>query len=315
MTTKVTKRYLLNQSALYHCTSKRKLARVLQIDLKRLVGIVGDIPNQYSTFTRPKKDSGERIVHNAHFELKRVQRRLFTLLRRVKRPNWLISGEIGKSITDNVRPHLGGTQLLKIDISGFFDNCSRESVYQFFHVQMAQPSDVAKICTDLCTLENAVVQGASTSMLIAFYANQPMLQELHELAEDNSLIFTVYVDDIAFSSSHSFQASDILDQATRIVSAYGFRVKNKKVRAYNDSKPKLLTGVIITTTSKMAVPNCKRRKILDDMTQYRRSTNPAERRSMRSKILGQISAAQQIEPDFFTGVKNQLKYEMRMDED
>ncbi len=308
--TKIIRRYALNQSALYKCNSRRKLAKLLQINAKKLQQVVRDIPNLYSIKQIPKKEPGEyRTVYNSRPRLKRIQGRLYYLLKKVQRPEWLNSGELGKSTVDNVLPHQHSKFMLKLDISGFFDSCTHDSVYQFFHNSMKQSPDVASICADLCTLDETVVQGSPTSMVIAFYANQMMLEELNALAIDQGLIFSVYVDDIAFSSESYFDENTILTKAAKIIRAYGFKVKNKKVRTYNSNKAKKLTGVIVTTSGGLSVPNERRQSILANITLYRREKNPNKKDKLRQKLLGQIGAARQIEPDIYPSILELLRHD------
>ena len=279
---------------------------LLGVSMPELNRLVKNIEQQYSAFDLPKKDGGIRTVYKPSPELKRIQKSLYKYVRWVERPVWLNSGEMGKSILDNVLPHEKSTNMLKLDISGFFDNCSRESVYQFFKTKLMQTSDVAKICTDLCTLDDAVVQGSSMSMVIAFYANQNMLEELYQLSKTYNLIFTVYVDDITFSSTELFDKNDVLTQATRIINAYGFRVKNKKVHMYEDGQPRKLTGVIINKDNNLRVPNTNRQKILRLTTNYRNAKNDKLSKKYRHSLLGMIGAASQIEPNIFESLRRQL---------
>lgn len=54
---------------------------------------------------------------------------------------------------DNERLHLGYEYVVALDISKFFQNTSREKVYNFFKHDMKNSSDVAEVLTDLCTID------------------------------------------------------------------------------------------------------------------------------------------------------------------
>ena len=305
------KRYNLNQCALYCCRSKSKLFKLLGTNAREIRNLTENMNEQYSIFDLEKKGGGTRTVHGPSPRLKRIQKTLYKYLRKVERPSWLISGELGKSVIDNVRPHQFAGDMIKLDISGFFDNCKREPVFQFFHTILRQPGDVASICTELCMLNGAIVQGSPTSMVIAFYANRKMLEELQQLASDFGLVFTVYVDDIAFSCAASFDEDALLSRACQIVRAYGFRVKTKKVREYPLEKPKLLTGIVISKKNTLSVPNRVRRTILDSMTSYRRMDDSNAKEKLRQSMLGMIASAQQIEPGIFNSIRGQLLSDRR----
>ena len=62
--------------------------------------------------------------------------------------------------------------------------------------------DVAYVMTNRSNLlQEKCPQAARISMAMAFWANKDMFDELSNLATSNSLVFTAYVDDVAFSGS------------------------------------------------------------------------------------------------------------------
>ena len=125
------KKYDITQCALYKCRTRKRLEYLLRLDpggLKIIDGIIG-----YHKFEIDKKHSDEkREITAPDKTLKAIQRRILYLLQRVIRPEWLISGEKQKCYIDNGKAHLNGKYVLTIDIKKFYDNCTREPVYQFF---------------------------------------------------------------------------------------------------------------------------------------------------------------------------------------
>ena len=77
---------------------------------------------QYREFSIPKKGSSEMRDITAPAEaLKSVQRRILKLLQCIERPEWLISGERGKSYVDNGLAHIESDYMLAVDIKSFYD--------------------------------------------------------------------------------------------------------------------------------------------------------------------------------------------------
>ena len=149
------KLYSLNQCALYKCSSKKKLAVLLQTDINIFKNI-SSITN-YKNFQVSKKGSSEtRTITAPQNEIKKLQSKVFKLLQKVSRPDWLISSQLGKSYIDNGKSHLDSKFLLTIDIKQFYDNCSREYVYNFFRFRLLTPPDISKILTDIVTFEGGV---------------------------------------------------------------------------------------------------------------------------------------------------------------
>lgn len=142
-------RYDISQSALYKCHSKSKLSEFLKINIKDINKII-----KYYTFNLPKKNSSKfRQISAPQKDLKILQKRLLYLIKRIKRPSWLFSGEMGKCYLDNGKYHLKNSYVLTIDIKSFYENCTRNAVYLFFLKKMQTSPDVAKILTDITTLE------------------------------------------------------------------------------------------------------------------------------------------------------------------
>lgn len=125
----------------------------------------------YHKFEIDKKHSNKkREITAPDKTLKAIQRRILYLLHRVIRPIWLISGEKQKCYIDNGRTHLDGKYVLTVDIKKFYDNCTREPVYQFFVQKLKTSPDVDKKLTDIITYNGGIPTGCQTSQIMAFYA-------------------------------------------------------------------------------------------------------------------------------------------------
>ena len=125
------KKYPLNQCVLYKCRSMKRLASIFGTSCTELRYIIRTMT--YNSFSFPKKDSDElRTISNPNYSLKMAQRRLLSLLQRVQRPVWLISGEKGKCHIDNARYHLENIYCLTLDIKAFYDSSTRLCLPLFY---------------------------------------------------------------------------------------------------------------------------------------------------------------------------------------
>ena len=144
------RKYDITQCALYKCRTKKRLEHLLCLEpggLKIIDSII-----RYHKFEIDKKHSDEKREITAPDKiLKAIQRRILYLLHRVIRPEWLISGEKQKCYIDNGKAHLDGKYVLTVDIKKFYNNCTREPVYQFFVQKLKTSPDVAKKLTDIIT--------------------------------------------------------------------------------------------------------------------------------------------------------------------
>ena len=296
------KKYDITQCALYKCRTKRRLECLLCLepgDLKMINSVI-----KYHFFEIEKKHSNEmRQITAPTKTLKLVQKRILNLLQRVIRPNWLISGEKQKCYIDNGKAHLGGRYVLTIDIKKFYDNCTREPVYQFFIHKLKTSPDVAEILTNIVTYDGGIPTGCPTSQIMAFYAYLDMFSEIHYLAQSHNCIFTLYVDDMTFSSQEPFSPNALTHRVDRILKKYGHQPKYEKIKYYSPSDYKLITGTIITPQQTLAVPNRLQKAVYDSFQKVKPSIESivctAEDARQVLSLKGQIQAARNIEPKKF----------------
>ncbi|QCT03677.1 hypothetical protein E6C60_2966 [Paenibacillus algicola] len=301
--TQIRKKHELDQCALYKCKSKRKLAYYLKIDYEKLKTISNI--TLYHSFSLQKNDGDPRLITAPKAELKKLQKRILRLLEKVKRPDYLISGEKGKSYLNNALTHQHSDYFLTIDIRKFYDNCKREYVYNFFIKMLQTSKDVACILTDIITFDNKIPTGCPTSQMLAYYAYFDMFTELKEISQRFNSIFTLYVDDMTFSSKTSFNPKALANEVDIVLRKYGHRPKYKKVKYFSKEDFKLVTGVVITKEHALTVPNRLREKIYTgSMAEKERlyTYNPREiskRIKKLRSIKGQVQAAKNIQKTIF----------------
>lgn len=292
------KKYDITQCALYKCRNKHRLEHILCLeagDLKQIHRII-----DYHSFEIDKKRSTEkRKITAPDKTLKQIQKRILHLLQRVIRPAWLISGEKGKCYIDNGKAHQNGQYFLTVDIRKFYDNCMREPVYQFFVQKLKTSPDIAKILTDIVTFNSGVPTGCPTSQIIAFYAYSDMFTEIYEAANNFGCKFTLYVDDMTFSSQNPFSPRALTQEIDCILRKYGHKPKYPKVKYYSPSEYKLVTGTVITPKQTLVAPNSLQKTIYESFQEVKYAVNKpvcsvGEAKHVLS-LRGQIQAARNIE--------------------
>lgn len=307
------KKYDITQCALYKCRTRKRLEYLLRLDpggLKMIDGIIG-----YHKFEIDKKHSDEkREITAPDKTLKAIQRRILYLLQRVIRPEWLISGEKQKCYIDNGKAHLNGKYVLTIDIKKFYDNCTREPVYQFFVQKLKTSPDVAEILTNIITYNGGIPTGCPTSQIMAFYAYSDMFSEIFDLAKQHGCKFTLYVDDMTFSSKEPFSSHQLSQMIDRVLRKYGHKPKYPKVKYYGPSDYKPITGTVVTPEHSLAVPNGLQKTIYDAFQTVKpligvETCSEEDARQILS-LRGQIQAACNIEDGKFPEIRrltNQIK--------
>ena len=307
------RKYDITQCALYKCRTKKRLEHLLCLEpdgLKMIDSIVG-----YHKFEIAKKHSDEkREITAPDKTLKAIQRRILYLLHRVIRPEWLISGEKQKCYIDNGKAHLDGKYVLTVDIKKFYDNCTREPVYQFFVQKLKTSPDVAKELTDIITYNGGIPTGCPTSQIMAFYAYSDMFSEISDLAKQRGCKFTLYVDDMTFSSEDPFSPNQLSQMIDCVLRKYGHKPKYRKVRYYGPHDYKPITGTVVTPEHSLVVPN-RLQKTIYNAFQTVKPLIGAEICSEDDvkqilSLKGQIQAARNIEGSKFPEIGrlvNQIK--------
>lgn len=308
------RKYDITQCALYKCRTKKRLERLLHLepgDLKTINSII-----KYHKFEIDKKNSKEKREITAPDKmLKAIQRRILYLLHRVIRPEWLISGEKQKCYIDNGRVHLDGKYVLTVDIKKFYDNCMREPVYQFFIQKLKTAPDVAKKLTDIITYNGGIPTGCPTSQIMAFYAYFDMFSEISDLAKQYDCKFTLYVDDMTFSSKEPFSPNQLSQDIDRILRKYGHKPKYRKVKYYGLSDHKPITGTVVTPKQSLAVPNGLQNVIYNTFQSLKPliGTETCSEKDTKQilSLKGQIQAARNIEQGKFPEIRR-LTNQIRM---
>lgn len=120
-----------------------------------------------------------------------------------------------------------------------------------------------------------------------------MFQKIKELSEEYNCCFSLYVDDMTFSSD--FPIKIILrDKVSDVLRKNGLLAKIKKDHYYQANDFKVITGVGIKQGKKVVL-NSKRKQIIELYVKCKKSGNIYE----IEKLNGTLCSLRQIEPDIF----------------
>lgn len=272
-------------------TSRKRLAReVFNLDLPFLERLAKN-PANYRVFS-VKQGEKDRRVEMPKIVLERLHRRLFELLARIEKPDYLHSGVKGRSYITNARAHVGDVPLAKLDIRSFYPSITAAKVYRFFNKTLQCSPDVAGLLTNLCTVEGHLPTGSCVSQLLAFFAAKPMFDELHTLALGHGVCDTYYVDDMSFSGESA--TPSFLWRVKQVVHSHGF--KYHKDRCYSAKDKKLVTGVLVDGDHLAVLPS----KELDLWKSINAlgGHEPEARIAAVNSLIGTVIAAGQIEVRF-----------------
>ncbi len=200
--------------------SVNALARLLQLPLSRVQYLANNASDFYRVAkVEQKKSGGQRVTYDAYRVLKSVHRKLqHQIFKKVIYPQYIQGSISGRSYITNVRNHTKSKIVICEDISNFFPTVKADQVEKMFMRLFRFPQEVAKILTNLVTLNGCVPQGGVCSSYIANLVMWEKESVLVSRLIKTKLTYTRYVDDITVSSKSYMTKQEISDV---IASIYG----------------------------------------------------------------------------------------------
>jgi len=230
----------------------KHLAYELKVELSEIDQIIKNIDNfYYQKETIKKNDNGEpkvknriiqkRVLNPSIKRLKVIQKRLQkNILQKLTIPDYAFGAIKGKDNISNAKRHQGKKYIFTTDLTNFFPSVNHKQVFEMFVSFNFSPT-VARLLTKLTTYKGKLPQGAPTSPIVANLVFVKTGKRLQEIAKENNLTFTSFVDDLTFSSPTDFKdkIQDLLDAVVED----GFKISHKKTN-YKSKLP-TVTGIIV----------------------------------------------------------------------
>lgn len=292
---------------LYKLSSKSKLARLLGCKTQFLHNFRSS-KGQYSLFTLPKKhDSKERRpIEDPKPYIKAMHNRLKNLLSPVELPGYLNSGRKGKSHIDNAKAHIGHPFCVTLDIKSFYQSGRKTFLYHMFRSTFQMSDDIAWLLADLVTInkeqkDSYFPTGSPISQLMIFWCYKQTFDEIDAFCRSKNITFSLYVDDMTFSSEHPISKSTIKHIIKRLKHVH-LDINDGKTEFYNPNQAKLITGCALTKSG-LQVRNKKR---LDIIKSIKNSDINKMSASEIRPILGKITSQQQVTAGFMNPTKQKL---------
>lgn len=173
--------------------------------------------DRYTPKLIPKADGTNRVVHNPHHKLRKIQRRINKrILANTDMIAWPdhIFGSVPnhfegyqliaqKDYVACARVHCGSRSIMSMDIMSFFDNIHQIQVQEIFEDFFHYPTDVSETLAELCCHKGSVIQGALTSSYLATLVLHKVEGRVVDRLMRKGLRYTRLVDDITVSSEIS----------------------------------------------------------------------------------------------------------------
>lgn len=236
----------------------------------------------YRYFRIPKRTGGYRNLQSPSDALMAVQRWiLHEILDTLPRHPDNFAYFANVTTRDCAERHSGAKWMIKTDLHNYFPSILERRVYRVFEGMGYSPLlsfELARICTwprtrgsvgksDSGSLpysrhsEGVLPQGAPTSGALSNAVTWALDCALSKFASRNSLIYTRYSDDMAFSSCEKFdreRAAYLASQIGKIVTSMGLSVHERKTRIIPPGARMNLLGMLITDDGVGILPEQRR---------------------------------------------------------
>lgn len=238
-----------------------ELANYLKIPVNVLTYILYKVntDNLYTTFTIPKKNGDERIIHAPYDKLKSIQRTIADNLYEYKAErnteinvNKYVAHafEKGKSIITNAKIHRNKRYVFNIDLENFFDSFHFGRVAGFFekNKDFRWKKSMGIMLAQLTCYKGVLPQGSPCSPIITNLICNILDMRILNLARKYRLDYTRYADDLTFSTNDKKfldYKNEFYCKLSKEIEKAGFKINESKTRlVFKDSRQEV-TGIVV----------------------------------------------------------------------
>ena len=275
--------YDFKSSPIYKCHSVKYLCKVLQIQRHELKYILKQKEEQFVKFERKEpldnkdyeeiecfknsvliksirkhktKDKIRTMIYprkNTNYE--KLNKRICDVLTRIIKPeyNFMRRKNEHKNFShlDYVKAHLSNKYYtLTMDISNFYPSITSEKIYNFFKNDMKCCKKVATILSKLTTAkteedkEASLPQGFCFSPVLSWLVCRKQFNKLYNYCQQNNVIFTNWIDDIAFSCKDKEKLEKIEKIVKNKLEKISQEIKNEKTKFFSKNDKEIMNIII-----------------------------------------------------------------------
>ena len=227
-----------------------QLADFFAIKRSRLFELTKNTSQYYTAFQIKKKNGKARQLYAPSSPLKSCQSTInHRILSHLPVSEYATAYCKGSTISKNAAPHIGKRHLLKLDITDFFGSIRFDQVYSAAFNTRYFPVQIGTMLTQLCCLEDVLVQGAPTSPALSniimynFDSNIGLWCKKHQIA------YTRYCDDMTFSADTPLYP--VYKRVKDMLEKMGMELNEQKTRFINSNNRQTVTG--LTVNEKLSV--------------------------------------------------------------
>ncbi|MCR8649134.1 reverse transcriptase family protein [Leptospira interrogans] len=226
----------------------------------------------YKHFSIKKRNGGFRNIHIPQDELRLIQKWIHkNILLKNNYKDCAFAYIPGRNIKMHAERHCMARWLLKIDLENFFENTTERRVFHVFRnmgYSKKMSFDFARLSTipmnikkkessgkwknrfpigRLDRILGSLPQGAPSSPLLSNLCFSELDRKIISIADSFEFVYTRYSDDLVFScfEGDRIKVIKLLKSIRKLLSMYGYRINNKKIKIITPGARKIITGLNI----------------------------------------------------------------------
>ncbi|XLQ20499.1 MAG: reverse transcriptase family protein [Candidatus Moraniibacteriota bacterium] len=294
-----------------------------QSDLSNFFGIpnakLKKIKNDQDSFQREihlmKKNGGLRVVYDIWYPAKKeFVKKINDFLQRNHSFSEHVQGFVkNKNIKTNAEKHLGKKIIINADIENFFESVNIDDVFQIFHA-LKFNEEHSYFLAETVTLNDKLVQGFSTSPILANIFMKEVDIDFLKLAQDKGYVYTRYADDLTFSTNGIVPLS--FEEIESILNKKKLSLNTKKNKIQKKGGNQYVTGLTVCDLKQPRLPRYIKKNLRLELYYVKKfgleshckRTGNQQMTSLKfiCKIEGWAAYAESIEPDFARFLMNEL---------
>jgi RNA-directed DNA polymerase len=232
--------------------SVKRFEALLYRPIEEIEAIANKAGAYYSPFLQhpkrrwfPKKpiSSKRRRIDNPSEPLKKLQKTILSrMLQRIDLPDHVNGGVKGRSLRHNIEMHMNSKVLVTLDVKSFFPSITSKQIYSLWRHHLNCSPKIAAFLTKLTTFERRLPQGAPTSTYLANLLIASIDHEIVSICKSRGVIYSTWVDDLAFSGS---DARSVIQTVIEVLRQVGLAVSHNKLKVMGPSSRRILTGIVV----------------------------------------------------------------------
>ena len=261
-------------SRLRAATSLSDVATILDFKPKAVSYILYKLPadQKYTTFQIPKRSGGQRTIKAPVDRLKKLQRKLSSLLQdclddintaRKLKDRTAHGFKRGRSIITNARQHRHRRWIFNVDLEDYFPSINFGRVRGFLikNRDFRLHPDVATVIAQIACHDHSLPQGSPCSPIISNLIAHILDMRLVKLARSVGCTYSRYADDLTFSTNKKEFPPEIATPAgdegaeahlwlpgealRDVIHRTGFRINPNKTHCMYRTSRQEVTGLVV----------------------------------------------------------------------